>query len=58
MAHDKHIAAIGSKECAKLYNIPIIEENINDEIKLIDKNTTYIYKVKNIIEQKNLFYKK
>lgn len=32
MAHDKHIAAIGSKECAKLYNIPIIEENINDEI--------------------------
>lgn len=26
------IAAIGSVECAKLYKMPIIEENINDEI--------------------------
>ena len=31
-ANEKNIAAIGSVECAKLYNIPIIEENINDEI--------------------------
>ena len=28
---DKTIAAIGSIECAKMYNAPIIEENINDE---------------------------
>lgn len=28
---DKSIAAIGSLECAEMYNIPVIEENINDE---------------------------
>lgn len=28
---NKNIAAIGSVECAKMYNIPIIENNINDE---------------------------
>lgn len=28
---DKTIAAIGSIECAKMYNVPIIKENINDE---------------------------
>ena len=28
---DKTIAAIGSVDCAKMYNIPVIEENINDE---------------------------
>ena len=28
---DKSIAAIGSIECAKMYNIPVIEETINDE---------------------------
>ena len=30
-ADNKSVAAIGSVECAKMYNIPIIEENINDE---------------------------
>lgn len=33
---DKSIAAIGNVECAKLYNIPIIKQNINDE----DNNKT------------------
>ncbi len=28
---DKSVAAIGSPECAKMYNVPIIKENINDE---------------------------
>ena len=28
---DKNIAAIGSVECAKMYNVPVMEENINDE---------------------------
>lgn len=28
---DKSIAAIGSVECAKMYDIPVIETNINDE---------------------------
>ena len=28
---DKNIAAIGSVECANLYNVPVLEENINDE---------------------------
>ena len=28
---EKSIAAIGSPECAKMYNVPIIKENINDE---------------------------
>ena len=28
---EPEIAAIGSIECAKMYNIPVIEENINDE---------------------------
>ncbi len=28
---DKITAAIGSVECANMYNVPIIEENINDE---------------------------
>ena len=28
---DKSIAAIGSVECAKIYDIPVIETNINDE---------------------------
>ena len=28
---DKSIAAIGSPECAKLYNVPVIEDSINDE---------------------------
>ena len=28
---DKSIAAIGSIECAEMYNIPVIEENINDK---------------------------
>ena len=30
-SEDKSIAAIGSIDCAKMYNAPIIEENINDE---------------------------
>ena len=30
-ADNKSVAAIGSVECAKMYDIPIIEENINDE---------------------------
>lgn len=30
-ADNKSVAAIGSVECAKMYNIPIIEKNINDE---------------------------
>lgn len=30
--NDKSIAAIGSVECAQMYNIPIIKEHINDEI--------------------------
>lgn len=29
---DTNIAAIGSADCAKMYNVPIIEENINDEL--------------------------
>lgn len=29
--NDKHIAAIGSTLCAKMYSVPVIEENINDE---------------------------
>ena len=29
--NEKNIAAIGSNECAKMYNVPIIKENINDE---------------------------
>lgn len=29
---DKSIAAIGSVECAKMYDIPVIETNINDEM--------------------------
>lgn len=33
---DPHIAAIGSIECAKMYNVPIISKNINDE----DNNMT------------------
>lgn len=28
---DKTIAAIGSVECAKMYNVPVIKTNINDE---------------------------
>jgi len=28
---DKTIAAIGSPECAKMYNVPVIKETINDE---------------------------
>ena len=28
---EKSIAAIGSPECAKMYNVPTIKENINDE---------------------------
>lgn len=35
-ANDKHIAAIGSVECAKMYNVPVIKEDINDE----EKNQT------------------
>lgn len=31
-AGDKTIAAIGSINCAQMYNIPVIETNINDEI--------------------------
>lgn len=30
-AENENIAAIGSVQCAKMYNIPIIDENINDE---------------------------
>ena len=30
--NEPSIAAIGSIECAKMYGVPIIEENINDEI--------------------------
>ena len=30
-AKDKNVAAIGSVECAKMYNVPVIEEDINDE---------------------------
>ena len=29
---EKNIAAIGSLECAKMYHIPVIETNINDEL--------------------------
>ena len=29
---DKNIAAIGSLECAKMYQVPIIDANINDEV--------------------------
>ena len=29
--NDKSIAAIGSPDCAKMYNVPIINEKINDE---------------------------
>lgn len=29
---EKSIAAIGSKDCSQMYNVPIIEDNINDEI--------------------------
>ena len=29
---DKTVAAIGSPECAKMYNVPIINETINDEV--------------------------
>ena len=29
--NDKTIAAIGSVECAKMYGVPVIKENINDE---------------------------
>lgn len=35
-AEDKSVAAIGSVECAKMYGIPVIEEDINDE----DNNQT------------------
>ena len=28
---EKHIAAIGSVECAKMYDVPVIEDKINDE---------------------------
>lgn len=28
---EKHIAAIGSTECAKMYKVPVIQEDINDE---------------------------
>ncbi len=31
-ANDPSIAAIGSVECAKMYKVPIIEEEINDEV--------------------------
>lgn len=31
-SEDKYIAAIGSVECAKLYNVPVLEDEINDEI--------------------------
>lgn len=30
--NENNIAAIGSVQCAKMYNIPIIETNINDEV--------------------------
>ncbi len=33
---EKNVAAIGSLDCAKMYNIPVIETNINDE----EKNQT------------------
>lgn len=29
---DSSVAAIGSVDCAKMYNIPVIEEDINDEV--------------------------
>ena len=29
--NDKNTAAVGSKECAEMYNIPVIKNNINDE---------------------------
>ena len=32
LQNDKSTAAIGSIECAKMYGIPIIEKNINDEL--------------------------
>ena len=28
---EKSVTAIGSKECANMYNVPVIKENINDE---------------------------
>ena len=30
-SEEKSIAAIGSEECAKMYKVPVIKENINDE---------------------------
>lgn len=31
-ADDPSVAAIGSVDCAKMYNTPVLEENINDEV--------------------------
>ena len=46
--NDKSVAAIGSVQCASLYNIPIIEENINDEI---NNKTRFILLAKFIAPQ-------
>ena len=40
---DKTVAAIGSEECAKMYNVPVIETNINDET---NNQTRFIFLAK------------